>query len=275
MPDTALPGQIIGYRKNGTPIRLLAGGAPEDTPADPAPPAQQAGTSRFYSQEDVDALIEKARQQEKDKLYPRISKSDERTQAMESELKELRSFQKKQEKAEADRQAAVEAERKKAEEAKLSAEQLIAKRDAEFEARMAQFQAEQELKVAMLEKENERTRLQAYIQRRINEEQDSIAPELLDYIDGQTSEDVEASIARVKASTASIIENMKAAGVRQRAAMPGVAPSAGTNGVGPMDQQGNRQYSADDIKNMGMKEYSALREKMGFGASNNQGLFRA
>lgn len=276
MPDTALPGEIIGYRKNGTPIRLLAGGAPEDPENDPAtdPGQPSNGTSRFYSQEEFDTERERVRQEERNKLYPRINKSDERTQAMEAELKELRAFQKKQEKAEADRLAQIEAERKKAAEAKLTAEQLIAKREEDFNARMEQFQRDQEVKIALLEKQNEMVALQAYIQRRVNEEQDNIAPELLDYVGGETPEQVEASIAKVKASTASIVENMKAAGVRQRAAMPGVAPSAGTNGVGPMDQTGNREYTADDIKNMGMGEFAELRRRIGMATSNNQGLFR-
>lgn len=268
---TELPGDIIGYRKNGLPIRLIAGGAPEDgnTPTTPQ------GTGRFYSQEEFDQALAAARQAELDKLNPRISQSDERTKAMQAELKELRDFQKKQEKAEADRIAAVEKARKAAEEAELSAKELIERRQAEADARLAEFQAQQSQQLALLHKEIEFQKLGAYIQRRINEEQDTIAPELLGYIDGKTEEEVEASIARVQATTASIIEGMRSAGVRQRAAMPGVAPAAGTNGVGPMDTPGDRQYSAEDIEKMGMKEYSELRARVGIGGANNQGLFRA
>jgi hypothetical protein len=68
---------------------------------------------------------------------------------------------------------------------------------------------------------------------------------------------------------------MKAAGVRQRAGMPGVAPAAGTNGVGPLDAQGQRELSAEDIHGMGMGEYAELRKRMGLAGANNQGLFRA
>jgi hypothetical protein len=238
-------------------------------------PAEPTGTGRFFSEEEFNAAIEKARQQEKDKLYPTISRNDERSKAMADELKELRAFQKKQEKTEADRLAAIEAERKKAAEAELSAKELIDKRQAEFEARMAQIEADNSQRVALVEKELEFTRLQAYIQRRINEEQDAIAPELLDFIDGNTPEAVEASIERVKAKTALILENVRGAGVRQRAAMPGVAPSAGTNAVGPIDAPGNRELTAADINAMGMGEYAELRKRAGIGGANNQGLFRA
>lgn len=233
------------------------------------------GTSRFFTEEELNAAIERARQQEKDKLYPTISKADERTKAMDAELKELRAFQRKQEKSEADRLAAIEAERKKAEEAELSAKELIERREAEFSNRMAQFETEQAQRVALMEKELEFTKLQAYTQRRISEESDEIAPELIDLIDGNTVEAVEASIDRMKAKTAQIVENMKAAGVRQRAGMPGVAPAAGTNGVGPMDTPGERQLGPEDIQGMGMAEYAQLRQRLGMGGAQNQGLFRA
>lgn len=266
------PGTVIGYRKDGRPIHVIAGGAPD--PAD-AGDGQQGGTARFFSQEEVDALIEKTRQQEKDKLYPTISKADERSKAMQDELRELRAFQKKQEKEEADRKVALEAEKQRAAEAEMSAKELIAKRDKEFSEQMARFQQEQSQRVALMEKELEFTKLQNYIQRRVSEESEFIAPELTDFIDGETVEAVEASIERVKSKTAQIVENMKAAGIRQRAAMPGVAPATGTNGIGPLDAMGTRTLDADDIKAMGMKEFRELRAKLGMGSNGNEGLFRA
>lgn len=244
-----------------------------DLPENPQP-AAATGSARFYSQEDLDAERERVRKEERDKLYPQISKTDERTKAMDAELRELRAFQKKQEKADADREAVVAKARKDAEEAELTAKDLIERRQAEFDARMAQFQTEQDMKIALLEKQNEMVALQAYIQRRVNEEQDNIAPELVEYVGGDTPEQVEASIEKVKASTASIVTNLRGAQTRQRAAMPGVAPSAGTNGVGPLDTPGDRQLSAQDIAGMGMKEFAALREKIGMGGANNHGLFR-
>ena len=236
--------------------------------------AAPTGTSRFFTQEELNAAIEAARKQEKDKLYPTISKNDERTQAMEAELKELRRFQKAQEKAEADRLAAIEKARKDAEEAEMSAKDLIQRQREEMAAQLQAMQAEQASQLALMAKEVEFQKNSAYVQRRINEEADSIAPELLQFISGETVEEIEASIERVKQTTASIVENMRNAGVRQRAAMPGVAPSAGTNGVTPLDQQGERQLTDEDIKKMGMAEYAQLRQRIGMGGANNQGLFR-
>ena len=242
-------------------------------PTAPAEPAPQAGDTRFFSQADLDKAVADAIA--KQQPNPRIPKDDPRYTEMSAELRELRAFQKKAEKAEEQRQAAIEKAAKEAEEAKMSAEQLIARRQEEMRTQLAQMQAEQQQQLAMMAKEVEFQKLSAHVQRRINEESDNIAPELLQFVTGDSVEEIEASIERVKATTASIVENMRNAGVRQRAAMPGVAPAAGTNGVGPMDQQGQRQYTDEDIKNMGMGEYAQLRQRLGFSGANNQGLFRA
>lgn len=242
----------------------------------PEPPAQgdaPKGTDRFFSQEQVNEMIEKARTQEKDKLYPTISKADERAQAMEAELKELRSFQKKQEKAEADRLKAIEDAQKAKEEAEMSAKDLLAKRDQDFAARLEAIQAENERRVALMEQEIKFNQLQAHIQRRIAEEQNNIVPELIDFVSGNTPEEIETSIEILKAKSAAIAEAARNHGVRQRAAMPGVAPSSGSNGVTPLDQPGDRQYSADDIKGMSMQEFAALRKKIGMPSGSGRGLF--
>lgn len=242
-------------------------------PTAPADPAAPAGDNRFFSQADLDKAIAEALA--KANPSPAVPKTDPRFQEMTAELRELRAAQKKAEKAEEQRQAQIEAANKAAEEAKMTAEQLMTRRQEEMQQQLAQMQAEQQSQLAVMAKEVEFQRLSAHVQRRINEESDNIAPELLQFVTGSTVEEIEASIEQVKASTASIVENMRQAGTRQRAAMPGVAPAAGTNGVGPMDQQGQRQYSDEDIKNMGMGEYAALRSRLGFTGANNQGLFRA
>lgn len=237
-----------------------------------APPAQ--GTSRFYSEEELRAEIERVRQQEKDKLYPQISKTSEQFKTMQEELKELRAAQKKAEKAEADRQAAIEAERKRREEAEMSAKEFAEKVRQETAAELERLRAERAQEVAMMQKEIEFQKLAAHVQRRIVEEGDAIAPEFHDYIGGNTIEEIEASIERAKAKTEQIWQGIQEAQRARRAGMPGVAPAAGTNGVGPMDTPADRQYSDKDIQAMGMKEYAEFRQRVGIGNASNQGLFR-
>lgn len=250
---------------------------PETEELDPQEqaPEETKPAGRFYSEEDYKAAIEKARAQERDKLYPQLSKSDERTKAMQDELKELRAFQKKQEKSEADRLAAVDKAKKEAEEAELTAKQMIDKRQEEWNSQFQSFQSQAQQEQALLKKELEFMQLQNHIQRRVSEESDSIAPELMDFITGNTVEEVEASIERVKEKTSQLVESMKAAQTRQRAQMPGVSPSAGTNATGPMDQPGDRQLSDEDIAGMDMGQFAELRKKLGMDRlqSGNTGIF--
>lgn len=251
-----------------TPVLPAIVDDPTTTP--PAP----TGTDKFFSQEQVNEMIERARQQEKDKLYPTISKTDERAKLMEEELKELRKFQKAQEKAEADRQKAIEDAQKAKEEAEMSAKDLLAKRDQEFNARLAQIEADNAARIAMMEQEVKYNQLQAYIQRRAAEESNNIVPELLDFINGDTPEQVEASIELLKTKSAAIAEAARNAGVRQRTTMPGVAPSSGPNGgVTPLDMPADRQYSAEDIRGMSMQEFAALRKKINMPSGSGRGLF--
>lgn len=227
----------------------------------------------IFTQAQVNEMIEKARQQEKDKLYPTIEKTDKRAEAMEAELKELTAFRKKAEKEEAARLKAIEDAQRAKEEAELSAKDLLAKRDQEFNSRLEQIQAENERRVAIMEQELKFREIQAYAQRRAMEESNNIVPELIDFIAGETPEEIDASIELLKVKSAAIADAARNAGLRQRAAMPGVAPSSGTTGISALDQQGDRQYSAQDIKGMSMQEFAALRKKVGMPNGGGRGLF--
>jgi hypothetical protein len=237
--------------------------------ATPAP----GGTDKFFSKEEVDAMLNSARTQERDKLYPQLSKADERQKAMDDELKELRKFQKAQEKIEADRLKAIEDANRAKTEAEMSAKEFAENLRQETDARFSQMQADRERSEALYQQELKFMKLQNYIQRRVVEESENIAPELVDFISGDDETQVEASIEMLKAKTAQIVENMRQAGLRQRSQMPGVAPAAGTNGVGPMDVQGDRQVSAQEIAGMSMSDYAALRKRVGMPSGSGRGLF--
>lgn len=228
--------------------------------------------------------IEKARREERDKLYPQQNKTKEQLDAMKAELEELR-------KAEAARQkerdkAAAEAEkaRKAKEEAELSAKELLAQREqtwqqqleaakAEQAAQLAQIREQQQLQQAMWEKEKEMAQLALYIRDAVAANQDNIAPELVDLIGGNTKEEVDASVADMIARTGRIVEGMRQAGLAARAGMPGTAPSAGATALTPGIDTGDKQLSPEDIKNMPMGEYAKIRARMGMGAGGGQGIF--
>jgi hypothetical protein len=235
--------------------------------------ARPQGTDKFFSQEEVNELIEKARSQEKDKLYPTIEKGDQRMAAMDEELKNLKKFRKTQEEAEAARLKAVEDANRAKEEAELSAKELIERRNSEFDARIAQMTADNETRIAMMEQEVKFNQMQAYIQRRIMEESANIVPELVDFVSGDTPEQIEQSIELLKTKSAAIVDAARGARTRQQASMPGVAPVAGTNGVTPLDQPGDRQVTAEDIRGMNMQEFAALRQRVNMPTGSGRGLF--
>lgn len=243
-----------------------------DAPPAPAQQQQPGQSGRTFTAAD----IEKARQEEKDKLYSRLSKGDERLQALEAELKALREEREAREKAEAERLAAEEQAAKEKAEAEMSARKLVEERSTEWERKFAELQAEREQERAALAKEAEYNALRAYIQERLGAERNSIAPELVDLVSGNTREEVDQSIEILKAKTDAIFQSVQSAQQQARSQMRGVSPT-GFTGNGPMDgDAGARQLSVDDIKNMPMSEFAKYRSQLlGSAASNssNRGLF--
>lgn len=254
---------------------------PDVDPAQPQDP--QTFTAEQLEQARRDA-IEQARKEERDKLYAQLNKGDDRFKEMQAEVKRLQDAEAARVK-EADKAArAVEAAKQKAAEAELSAKELLDKRQAEWEAqrqkdrdeqsaRLAEIAQQQQLQQAMWDKEREMSALQMYIRDQVEAERDNIAPELLDFIDGTTKEEVDASIERVKTKTAAIVEGMRQAQQQQRAGMPGVAPSGGATALTPGIDTGNKTLSPEDIKGMSMKDFAALRAQMGMTGGGGQGLF--
>lgn len=228
------------------------------------PPAPKPAPAKTFTVED----IEKARQEEKDKLY----KSLEETRA---ELAQMRQEREAREKAAADAQAAAEEAARKAAEEEMSAKDLIAQKEAEWNQRFASMQADQERNAALLEQERRFSQLQSYIARRAAEEADSILPELLDEITGSTEEEVENTINRMKAKSEAILANVVQAQRSQRQGMRGAPVTAPP--VGPMDN--NTEYetvTADDLRNMDMATYAKNRDRL-LGAAGarvqNKGLY--
>ena len=245
--------------------------APKATDATDNGPQTPGG--RIFTQDEVNELLNNARTQEREKLYPAMDKTQQQNDQFQAELKELKKFQRQWEKAEEDKRKAIEEAQRIKAESELSAKELAEKYRLESEQRIQALAQQQDQERALLAKELDFMKLQNYAQRRVREEQDNIAPELLDFIGGNTQEEIEASIEMVKTKTSQIVENMRQAGIRQRQGMPGVAPSAGTNGITQLDQPTDRQYSADDIKGMSFGEYAELRKRIGMPGISGRGLF--
>lgn len=111
------------------------------------------------------------------------------------------------------------------------------------------------------DRHDERSEIGAYIQRRAAEVQDEVAPELLDYIGGNSIEEVERSITAAREKTASILEGV-------RLAQAQFSPPARANSQQPP------QPSAEDISQMavGSREHLALRAAFGLDRACGRGL---
>ena len=212
---------------------------------------QQPNGNGNYRWTDED--IENARKQEKDKLYPRLDE-------LGNELKTL--------KAERDAEAAErqrladerEQEMKAKEESEMEIRDLLARREAEMRAEIDSINQRYETDRAVFERERTIMQAREYRQARIEQEGEFILPELRDLIRGDTPEEVDASIAEMRARSEAIFENMRAAVEPQPfrgAAMASVPP------VGPMEQLPSyEQLTPEDIRTMSMDDYKRYRESL-------------
>jgi len=281
---THAPGTVLGRRSDGRPIYAIAGGS-EAAPEAPAAPAASEPVitipvapetppsppeARFTAED-----LNKARKEEKDKLYPRLSSAEEGWKKAQEDIAGLQAAeQAKIEAAAAEARAQAEEDAKKRWE-EQDAKTLIAETNAEWEKKFAALQEEQAQKDALLAKEREFLGLQNYAQRRVSEESANIAPELLDYIGGNNEAEIEQSITTAIAKTNAIVESIQAARQDQRAGMRGVS-TAGYSTSGPMDTEpGQKSFTIEDLQNMSAAEYAKHRGSL-LGATATQrdrGLF--
>ena len=171
--------------------------------------------------------LEAARQQEKDKLYGRLTEQGETISQFKSQLADLQADKEARDKVVADAAKAAEDAQRREQESRLSAEELIRAKEAELTAKQEQFSADMELKLATMEKEQAFLRLQAFIQRRVAEETsaNTIIPELVEFIGGNNEDEVEASINKVKEKTANIVQGAITLSAPQTPT--GVSPTGG------------------------------------------------
>lgn len=276
------PGHVHGYRKDGRPIYAVAGGseaAPEPSsngstitvPAAPPEPPPTTATNttnqqngQTFSAED----IEKARQQEKDKLYGRIQEMDERFKKLEEERQARISAEEK-----ARKDAEEEAERVRQE--NLTFSQKLEETQKTWEQRLAEMQGQIAQRDALLDRERQYQALQEFRNRRLTEETDHIMPELHTWVAGADEAEIEASISRAKETTASILAQVTQAQQAQQAqALQMRQQARGTNvtapPVGPMENQtGYETMTAEQIAAMDMATYAKNRARL-LGAASQQ-----
>jgi hypothetical protein len=155
----------------------------------------------------------------------------------------------------------------------MSAKELLSKKEDEFQQRIntAQMeweekfnalQQEAEAQKAVLDQERRYQELESYKSRRIAEEQDNIMPELLDFIKGNSEDEIESAISAVVARTSAIVENIQQAMPQQQQRLRGV-PATGSTPIGPLENMTEQQtLTSADIANMSMDQYAQIRDRL-------------
>jgi hypothetical protein len=229
--------------QNG-PLVVVQGGQPT--------PAPQPTNGRFYSEEDVARMR---------------AETDGRLQTMESELQQLRTDREEREAAAAAEQERLAAEARTQAEAAMDVRQLLEQKDQEWRTRFTEMESQRERDQAIFERERAWNELQDYKRNRVTQEQDAILPELRDLVRGDDAPEIEASIEQMKARSASILAEMRAAydSVRPPAPVRGVASTGQPSMGGPMDGQGQagiETITVSDIQGMDNKTYGAYRDRL-------------
>lgn len=217
--------------------------------------------------------LAKARAQEKEKLYPQVEKLKEELALLKQQQAERDAEEAKRKEERKKREAEAAKKKKEEEEAALEVRELLKKKEEEWQAQLESERLEREKAFALLDQERRFQQLMNYRSMRLEQERENIIPELIDMISGNSEDEIEQSIAGLKAKSAKILEAVSQAGVQNRKEMVGTRVTVPASG--PLDNDSEqRTYSPDDITNMSMADYAKNRAKL-LGAGNNsgQGLF--
>lgn len=254
--ETAPEGDIITVPKDAPQVEKFV----ED--------AMAKSTGKTFTEDEV----EKIRQQEKDKMYKRLEDADVRVKSMEEQMA-LIAAEREEARKIAEEKAAKEAELLRQREIEeLSAKELLLKKEDEFnqrismveqewQGRLAEIESQRQAQEALLEKERQLQELEHYRNQRLQQEQESIIPELIDLVAGSSKEEIEQSISVLRERSSAIIESIQQATAQQQGRLRGAPVTAPP--VGPMETQTEyQQLTADDIRNMSMEQYAKMRDRL-------------
>jgi hypothetical protein len=244
-------------------------------------------TGRTFTEEDVARI----RQEEKDKVYGRLEEANSALAELRDQVGSLTAAEQRRAAQLEEETQRLQAEARRQEEEGLDPatlvarareewQQTLANKEQEWNSRFEQEAQARQQAEALAAKEREYTDLRDYIQGQVEANKDSIAPELLPWIQGTSKDEVDAAIARAVETTNSIAEQFQQLAQLQQFQQPVVAqPPAtpGTRTTAPVGTDPGAQFqqlTAEDIANMPMDQYAKMRPRLGIGAQGqNRGLF--
>jgi hypothetical protein len=231
------------------------------------PPTEPPQETEFVSRAQMEQILneerERVRKEEKDKLYPQIEEQKSQLQLLNQEREERIAAQ------QAEEQRLAE-EARLAQESEMSVVQKFEKYQSDSEARFAQIEQERARDREMLAKEQQFSALQQHRYLRLQELGDTIEPRFLDYITGNTPDEIDASIAMAQQKTSELMADIAEAQLGQRRAS---APQvSGAPALDPTQMTGEgtqRQLSIEEIRDMPMGEYQQMRGQL-LGAASSR-----
>ena len=229
-----------------------------DPPKAPATGDDQNQNHRTFSSDD----IEKARREEKDKLYGEIGSLKEELKAIKAEREKANKMAEEAAAKQAADQKKAEDEAKKKAEEEMSVKELLQQKEQEWTEQLNAIKAERERDQELLAKERRYNELVSYRQRRLEEEADTIMPELRDMVTlGNSEQEIEASIQALQDRTQRILDQITAG--QQQARQQARGTTATAPPVGPLESQPEFQsLSNDDLKNMDIATYAKNRDRL-------------
>lgn len=217
--------------------------------------------------------LNRAREQEKQKLYPQMEKMREELEEQRRIAQELLAKEQEREARRQAREAEQAAAEKAREENELSFKALLEKKEQELQSQIEAERAERARAFELLEMERKFQDLQNYRFQRLEQERDNIIPELIDLIEGTTVDEIEQSITVLKEKSARILNSAQEAMQASRQQMTGTRVTMPASG--PLDNDpAQRPFTPDSVRDMSMAEYMKNRDRLiGTANSRGQGLF--
>lgn len=271
--QTAVPaqGEPSGDSSAGDVVTIPGDPQTNETPVQPSPVSSNGGDGEhMFTAEQVEAI----RRQEKDKLYNKID-------SMEQQLAAFNADREEQQRAAREAQETADAERKAREEEEMSAKDLLARKEDEFQSRLNTAQQEWEQRfndlqeqnaaqAAVLEQERRFQELDTYRNRRLGEESENIMPDLIDFVRGNTEDEIEAAISTAIAKTSAIVESIQQVIPQERTPVRGI-PATGSTPIGPLENATEQQtLTPQDIQSMSMEQYAQVRDRLLAAASSRR-----
>ena len=210
---------------------------------DPTPQPAPTGAPTFTA-----ADLEAAREQEKSKLYNRL-------QAMEAQFDNLASERQAALDAAAAAEAAAEEARRAKELEEMDLRTRLQTMEQTTQERFQQLEEERRTAEAMLEQERRLGALVQYRSDKLREYGSQIMPQLLDFVVGNSPEEIDAAIVAMVERTNSIVNDVQAVQNQTYTSMRGAgvtAPMGSPQDVVPQQQT----FTAEQIRAMSPQVYA-------------------